>query len=301
MNDKKKNLHELIQNMTAPLSPFPTELPSKLKKLDSIKAVLLDVYGTILISGTGDIGIAEEKNNDFPISGILENEGLALLCDRNSIDDRFSGLIIDYIKEDHKKSKSEGILYPEVDIRDIWNRILNTMLNENYIDGDIDEGKIERASVAYECLTNPVWPMPGADLLINHLYDSPLKAGIVSNAQFYTEPILETLLDFRIGEDFFPESLLFYSFEQKQAKPSEDFFSSAVLKVKKLYNIDAHEILYVGNDMLNDVYTASKCGCRTALFAGDKRSLRLRASDERCRDLEPDLTLTSLSQLIEIL
>ena len=36
------------------------------------------------------------------------------------------------------------------------------------------------------------------------------------------------------------------------------------------------EVLYVGNDMLNDVYAAGQVGFRTALFAGDQRSLRMR-------------------------
>jgi len=31
--------------------------------------------------------------------------------------------------------------------------------------------------------------------------------------------------------------------------------------------------LYVGNDMLNDIWTATEAGCRTVLFAGDQRSL----------------------------
>ncbi|MBN2659120.1 MAG: HAD hydrolase-like protein [Spirochaetales bacterium] len=283
------------------MSPVPTDLLPKLNKPEGIRALLLDIYGTILISGTGDIGIAEEKKNNYPVSGILEEEGFTFLCDKNAADERFSELIMSLIKDDHNKKRSLGIQYPEVDIRDIWKQLLEILIDENYIDGLIDDLKIGRTSLSYECIINPVWPMPGADELIHFLYRSKLKAGIVSNAQFYTEPILKTLLDFRIGDGFFPRELIFYSFEQDRAKPSEEFFSSAVFKLKRLYNIDSHEILYVGNDMLNDIYTASKCGCRTALFAGDKRSLRLRASDRRCRSLEPDLILTHLSQLTEII
>jgi hypothetical protein len=37
----------------------------------------------------------------------------------------------------------------------------------------------------------------------------------------------------------------------------------------------------------------------TALFAGDRRSLRLRKDDPSCRLLTPDLVITDLGQLIE--
>jgi putative hydrolase of the HAD superfamily len=57
--------------------------------------------------------------------------------------------------------------------------------------------------------------------------------------------------------------------------------------------------LYVGNDMLNDIYPAKQLGFQTALFAGDKRSLRLRTDDARCVNLFADLVLTDLGQLID--
>ena len=43
----------------------------------------------------------------------------------------------------------------------------------------------------------------------------------------------------------------------------------------------AERVLFVGNDMLNDVAAAAAVGLRTALFAGDQRSLRLREKDPR--------------------
>jgi putative hydrolase of the HAD superfamily len=51
--------------------------------------------------------------------------------------------------------------------------------------------------------------------------------------------------------------------------------------------------------MLNDIYPAHKLGFQTALFAGDARSLRLRADDSRCLNLSADLILTDLGQLID--
>ena len=53
----------------------------------------------------------------------------------------------------------------------------------------------------------------------------------------------------------------------------------------------------VGNDVRNDLLGARAAGLRTALFAGDARSLRLRRDDPRCAAVCPDLVLTHLSQL----
>ena len=59
--------------------------------------------------------------------------------------------------------------------------------------------------------------------------------------------------------------------------------------------------MYVGNDMLNDIASAAKVGLRTALFAGDARSLRWRKGDERVEGVVPDLVLTDLLQLVDCL
>ena len=40
---------------------------------------------------------------------------------------------------------------------------------------------------------------------------------------------------------------------------------------------------------------------KTALFAGDLRSLRLRTENPRCRGLKPDLVVTDLRQLIRLI
>ena len=48
--------------------------------------------------------------------------------------------------------------------------------------------------------------------------------------------------------------------------------------------------------MRNDIATASAVGFRTALFAGDRRSLRWRTEDGI--KTQPDVVLTELSQIL---
>jgi putative hydrolase of the HAD superfamily len=74
-----------------------------------------------------------------------------------------------------------------------------------------------------------------------------------------------------------------------------------VERLHQQYGILPEDTLYVGNDMLNDIWPAAQCGLKTSLFAGDQRSLRLRETDPRCSDLEPDVIITKLSQLPHII
>jgi putative hydrolase of the HAD superfamily len=61
-----------------------------------------------------------------------------------------------------------------------------------------------------------------------------------------------------------------------------------------------HEVLYVGNDVRNDVLPAATVGFRTVLFAGDNRSLRWRADDPLVLGVEPDAVITDLMQIPQI-
>ena len=56
------------------------------------------------------------------------------------------------------------------------------------------------------------------------------------------------------------------------------------------------ETLCIGNDMANDIAPAARLGFRTALFAGDQRSLRWGPGGE-CDDVGPDIVITDLAQL----
>ena len=78
-------------------------------------------------------------------------------------------------------------------------------------------------------------------------------------------------------------------------------FSPILTGLEQELNISPRETLYVGNDMLNDIWTARECGCRTALFAGDSLSLRLREDRPECASLSPDVIITHLDQLLDVI
>ncbi|MCK5419996.1 MAG: HAD hydrolase-like protein, partial [Desulfobacterales bacterium] len=147
-------------------------------------------------------------------------------------------------------------------------------------------------------IVNPVFPMPNLDKTLTACKEQNLTMGLISNAQFYTPLLFEWFLHAKPEDLGFHSELIFLSYQQGHAKPSPVPFEKAAT-VMKAMGLSTAVSLYVGNDMLNDIYPAKQLGFQTALFAGDKRSLRLRTDDARCINLSADLVLTDLDQLID--
>lgn len=286
-----------IAELSRPLEPLPTDCEPRLPSLD-IHCVLFDVYGTLLISGSGDVGTAQERSSADMLHEALEQCGFGGDC--LNIADEGADQLMDAIQQRHAELKAEGADFPEVDIRAVWLGLLHRWVGEGRLLGRVNEEAAARLAVEYEGRTNPVWPMPGCSEILASLKDTGVSMGIVSNAQFYTPLLFEALLGGTPASLGLNPDYCVWSYELLRAKPSSMMFEGVLSKLAE-NGIPAHKVLYVGNDMLNDVYTASRAGCRTALFAGDRRSLRLREGDERCAQLEPDCVLTQLDQLKTLL
>ena len=139
--------------------------------------------------------------------------------------------------------------------------------------------------------------MPGARRLIRLCENQGTTLGIVSNAQFYTPLLFSALVGKSLPKLGLPDATSVWSYRMRAAKPSTCLFEEALSRL----GLPAQSVVYVGNDCLNDVWTARECGLRTVLFAGDRRSLRRRATDPRCQNLVPDAVITELAQLPALL
>ena len=67
-----------IRGLSRPLEPKPTALKPRLKRLEGIRAVLFDVYGTLVISASGDIAAGEESENTEAFHAALDKAVQAL-------------------------------------------------------------------------------------------------------------------------------------------------------------------------------------------------------------------------------
>ena len=280
----------LFKELSTPLEPISTGIAAKLKKLEDIRAVIFDIYGTLEISGTGDISIAQSIDRESELRAILNSNGY-----KQSLGQSLSETFYKLVQQDHEGSRQNGAQFPEVDILEIWKRFFQVAT------GKVPStGKLAKIAVQFECAVNPVWPMPEWLRTLGELKSSSKHIGIVSNAQFYTPLMLEGFSGKSLTELGFEGDLSIWSYQEGLGKPSVELFEK-LKKALAVHSITPSQTLYVGNDMLNDIWTANQVGLKTALFAGDKRSLRLRDNDDRCNGLEPDVILTQLVDLSKVL
>ena len=296
--DNLSELKERFKTLSNPLEPETTNTEPELKQLDEIKAVIFDFYGTLYISGVGDIGIDDGKSDASLLLDAFKSIGLDIEDDRAG--QRGYEIYDKIVTEQLQDLKASGIPYPEPDIRIVWRNVLNQMYAENLIKTPTNESHHKRMAVEFEARMNPIWPMPDLDETLDKLSSRGFELGIISNSQFYT-PIAFEALSGRSLEDLgFNLNLLHWSYEESRKKPGLVFYENFLSKAKEeLPDISAENYLYVGNDMLKDVYPASELGMKTALFAGDARSLKWRKDDSRTRDLKPDIIITELNQILE--
>lgn len=292
---------EKLLSTLGKLAPIATETEASYSNNSSIKAVIFDIYGTLLISSSGDIEQAEISTSN--LQKALEAGNVTLIGDG---DKSLEHILHDFeytIKISHTEAKSFGIPYPEIDILKIWETVIFHARDKGLVTFD-ESISLINMTCTFEFLSNLVYPMPGMSEVIEALKNKGYPLGIVSNAQFYTPLVINYFLNNKIGlqEEIisFDKDLTVYSYKLRKGKPDTSLFEKLVPVLKEKYKLKPEEVLYVGNDMLKDIYTSSTLGFKTALFAGDKRSLRLRESDNRTKNLKPDFIITELKQILEI-
>lgn len=292
-------LHQRFKKLSKPLSAQPTAVEPHLIKLHGVKVIAYDFYGTLFISGVGDIGVDDGNLGPDIFLDILK--GARIEIKSSGAADKGFKIYNTVVHRFIEKLKADGIEYPEPDIRKVWSEVLKIMKSEGHVQFDDDPALFERISVEFEARINPVWPMPGVKETLLYFKKLGVPQGIISNSQFYTPVVLEALTETSLTGLGFNKNLLHWSFEEKMKKPGLSFYKNYLKKLEKFQpGLKAEDVLYIGNDMLKDVWPAHTVGMRTALFAGDTRSLKWRADDPRCKNLKPDLIITELSQLNEV-
>lgn len=285
-----------IRALTQPLSPISVNHSTKLATLSGIRCVAFDFYGTMFISGVGDIGVDEEQQTDS--AGYF----MEALRDTNfSFTDEQVGekgiqLFHNTIDQMTANAKESGINYPEPDILSVWKAVLTDLQEQNMVRGETGEEAAARFCIEFEFRVNPVWPIPRLEELLSALLAADLQLGIISNSQFYTPITFEAFLEKEPGDFGFHPDLLVWSYEIGRKKPSVDFYRHFTDAIRK-QDIAPEEVLYVGNDIQKDIAPAKKLGMRTALYVGDQRSIRHEPHQLEDPALSPELVIDDLHQL----
>lgn len=286
---QRADLIDRIRRLSRPMSPRPTGHPPSGRAPSGIRAVVFDLYGTLFVSGAGEWGQAETGSASLFAEAAASAGFMLDLETASALSARYQ----DEVMRRHAARRAEGIACPEVDVRHVWRAVLEAAAPK----ARLSDEAIVRFAVEVECRVNPVWPMPELRETLARLARRGICLGIVSNAQCFTPLLFDALLGARLEALGFAPAYCAWSWRLGEAKPSPRLLHHVLTSLREEHGIQPQETLVVGNDMLNDMLPAQAAGCATALFAGDARSLRLRADDPRCRDIVPTLTLVSLDAL----
>ena len=276
--------NDLWRRYIRPLRPIPTGLERRGKPTGQLNCMVFDIYGTLLISGSGDVGSSKITGREMKQLGELLKSYRIPQSPQQLLDALFSAIEIE-----HRNMKRSGIDYPEVDIMRIWRSLLASVNLES----------LPAFAMQFELIINPVYPMPHLQELLSVCRRADIKMGIISNAQFYTPIIMEFFLNRSLSSIGFDPGLTVFSYLEGRAKPSLDLFEKVGVFLDH-YHIPRSTALYIGNDMLNDIKPAEEVGFQTALYAGDARSLRMRSDDMRCRGISANMIVTDLHRLVDL-
>ena len=288
-----------MRELLSPLAPKPTGASPVLPSLPGIRIVLFDVYGTLLVSASGDIGTRENQADGEAAQLALRGGGMEVVHPEAGIYAERG--LRESILQEHEALRKRGVDYPEVDIVKMWAAVLEELVDRKMVRGEINDDRIATLAVEYECRTNPVWPMPGLGDLLTAILGKGIGMGVVSNSQFYTPLLFDVFFGEPIEALGFDANLCAWSYRSGYAKPSARLFQPVAEFIGREKKLSPDQVLYVGNDMLNDIQPARERGWRTALFAGDRRSLRVRSDRPELAGVKPDVVITELRQLTKLL
>ncbi len=282
-----------------PMELQPTGAEPSYSRDESIKAVIFDIYGTLIISASGDIMQAGYDASMFKRA--LDASGFEILVS----DEELMGIhtiFEEEVTQGKADAKAAGTPFPELNIVEIWKKTLTRAEEQGIIRG-IEKADLKLFTFIFELSSNQVWPMPKMKEAIAALQEKGYPLGIVSNAQFYTPVMMNYFFSGKIhGEEFldgFERDLSVFSYKMLKGKPDPIVYEALVEPLAKR-GLKPSEVLYVGNDMLKDMYASSLVGFKTCFYAGDMRAYRLRKDHPEASKIQPDYIITELSQLLEI-
>jgi FMN phosphatase YigB (HAD superfamily) len=294
----------------APPEPDPPKARPHLVRLPEVRAVLWNTYGTLLSISSGDLLFEHPK--DF-IMNVALDKTIQEFKMWGSMS-RKPGQPADYMKQIYTQVLTEQRAvpgstekYPEVAADRLWEAIIKKLLQKDYkfdagFFGSLNEFS-RKVAYFFHASLQATACYPGAAPAVQHIHENGLQQGLLGNGQCFTHVQLqrglaaqdkEVVLDKVLAKD-----LCLLSYELRARKPSERLYRKA-LDVLREQGLQPSQVLHVGSRVAKDLQPARRVGMRTALFAGDRASLEATPEQLKEPGSKPDVLLTELSQLKDV-
>jgi FMN phosphatase YigB (HAD superfamily) len=281
-----------------------------LVRLPQVRAVLWNVYGTLLAIAGGELLF--EHPQKFIMDAALDKtiqefKMWGAMSRKPGQPAEYMRSIYDTVLIEQRALTGNAERYPEVPADRVWEAILKKLFQKDYVFDATFYGSLNEYSrkVAYffHASLQGTRCYGGAAEALRCVHEAGLVQGLLADAQCFTVTQLErglaeqdpaADLDAWIDPD-----LRILSYEVRGRKPSERLFRRALAALEER-GIGPDEVLHVGSRIPLDLAPAKRAGMKTALFAGDRASLQ--ATPEQLREPagRPDVLLTKLKQIADV-
>ncbi|MBW1981008.1 MAG: HAD family hydrolase [Deltaproteobacteria bacterium] len=261
----------ILEEFPMPAAAATSSIHKSLRMAPRPRAVLFDVYGTLVCSVLGDLD-DQRRQSTSEDSFVQTANRFGFSRETGRL---WHQLFFEAIAAEHEDMRQKGIGHAEVLVDRIWEAMITRA------GGDPAVNRPRTLAAYREMIANPVRPFAGVAETLRRLRSMGLRLGIVSNSQFYTMPILARALGIAC-EELFEAPFVFLSYRLGFAKPEPHFFR-LVRTTLLAHGIGPEETLVVGNDEENDIQAAQIHGFQTVLFCGNEKSVRLSQGESRPR------------------
>lgn len=293
--------------------PDPPKAKPHLSRLRNIRAVLWNVYGTLLNVAGGELYFEHPKKLLMDVAldkTVQEFKMWGSMSRKPGQPGEYLGQLYSQVLAEQRGigAGGGGERYPEIAAERVWEALIKKLLFKDYqwdtgFFGALNEFSRKVAYFFHASLQGSAC-YPGAPAALRSVHDAGLAQGLLGDGQCFTAVQLQRGLtaeeDGLQLDELIPADLHILSYDTRSRKPSERLFRKA-LDVLEEKGIEPEQTLHVGSRLQTDLAPARKLGMKTALFAGDRNSLQ--ATPEKLKDSasRPDVLLTKLDQIAEVI
>ncbi len=282
-----------------------------LVRLPGVRAVLWDVYGSLLSVKGGELLFEHPQKLLMDVAldkTVQEYKMWGSMTRKPGQPGEYLGQLYSMALAVARGVTSGGEKYPEVASERVWEGIIKKLLQKDYkfdtnFFGALNEFSRKVAYFFHASLQGAACYRGAAEAL-RAVAAAGLKQGLLGDGQCFTAVQLQRGLaaqdEGAVLDELVPPGLRFLSHEVRARKPSERLFRHALQALAE-QGVAPAEVLHVGSRLVQDLVPARRLGMKTALFAGDKASLQATKPQLKEPASRPDVMLTRLSQIADVL
>jgi FMN phosphatase YigB (HAD superfamily) len=295
----------------APPTVEPARAKPHLKRLPDVRAVMWNVYGTLLAIPGGELLFTHPTKFVMDVALDKTVQEFKMWASMS----RKPGQPADYLAQMYTKVLDEqrtipggGERYPEVLSERVWEAIIKKLLQKDYrfdagFFGALNELSQKVAYFFHASLQGTAC-YEGAAAALRAVKAAGLAQGLLCDGQCFTRVQLQrgvTRQDENDKlDDLLSADLCLLSCDVRGKKPSDRLFKHALTALNER-GIAPSQVLHVGSRMQQDIIPARRLGMRTALFAGDRDAVQATPEQVKDPNTRPDVMLTELGQIGEVI